>query len=330
MFEQAIFTSTTTAQAAGYQLTRASAGLTPVECQALAKISPTHESLTPGHYDFGSVNYWRLPTGRYCLSVTRIAGLDYSGRGESLETRLFVGGADVWERFGAQPFALVRAITAKGLLLPELTAQGPLGRFPLVGRAATWNKSAIELICQIFTPGELQGLLEELAANATVVLSNCAAVAGHLGPRPAEICVQTLFNILPPQLRAELTFSAGLRLSLARRLRILAWNQPDPAGLQSWPAGTTLVEFLPERGGWFKRAERRQCQPQPLWAEPRGWVRVLQSSVNPTDAQRNLAALCAAQAWTWESLHDAQPPAFAKRPRCQQSSCNSAELVFSP
>ena len=82
LIEQAIFTSAESDHAVGYHLAARSPGLDERDARELSVWGPSHDSLESASAATAvSVNFFRLPSGAYCVSKTQLAGAEYSGRG---------------------------------------------------------------------------------------------------------------------------------------------------------------------------------------------------------------------------------------------------------
>src|SRR3569623_648025 len=119
--EQAIFTSVKRTRLDGYQLATASRGITAEISRELTIWGPAHDSLWDMRRDARSVNFFPLTIGGYCLSITTVAGAEYSGRGGGrIYTQMFVLPPEVLARFANDPFHVLRALAASGrLLVPD-------------------------------------------------------------------------------------------------------------------------------------------------------------------------------------------------------------------
>ena len=117
LIEQAIFTSTQTDRAEGYQLAGRSNGLSAADARELAVWGPSHDSLLEQPGEPASTNFHRLSSGSFCVSRTTLAGAEYSGRGgPQVYTQFLVVPPPLLARFSNNPFAILRAATASGAL----------------------------------------------------------------------------------------------------------------------------------------------------------------------------------------------------------------------
>src|SRR5687768_13035354 len=86
VLEQALFTSLRSASNEGYQIAAHSEGVDEAARGELVAWGPSHDSLQPGIGCEGSCNGHSLADGRWCLSLTRSASDEYSGRGRNVAT----------------------------------------------------------------------------------------------------------------------------------------------------------------------------------------------------------------------------------------------------
>ena len=136
LIEQAVFTSAHDDHAAGYHLVARSPGIEEAERGELTVWGPSHDSLAaPAGSEPASVNFFRLPSGAQCISKTQIAGGEYSGRGNRTYTNCLVVPQQLLARFAANPFRILRAVAAKGLLKVYDRVPVQLPPFQLPGRA---------------------------------------------------------------------------------------------------------------------------------------------------------------------------------------------------
>ncbi len=219
--EQAVFTSAVTDRAAGYQVVATSPGVSEEDVRELAIWGPSHGALLDGGPGAVSINFHPLPSGAHCVSRTVPSGWEYSGRGARIYTQCLIVPPEVLSRLANNPFAVIKAALAAGLIRVYDEVPPRLEPFRLAGRASMVDTS----------------LLSELAANlgekwmATLIQ---AALNSHtlalVGGPPPEHVVAGIFNCLPPRCRTEFSFSTGLRFSSRRPFRIVALSK-DPEEL---------------------------------------------------------------------------------------------------
>ena len=225
--EQAVFSSARTATREGYQVVAASAGASPTDLGQLTVCCPTHDSLAPGRSPAGSVNYWPLASGSRCISRTTPSGGEYSGRGgPNIETRCLLVPNEVWYRFGANAFVVLRAAEAAGRF-PRVSAvpggeQSRLASFELPGRAALVDRM---LLGQIAARREalVLALVLDALLRTPPQTGHSVAVAGAAAP---ELMCAAVVNCLPLEMRSALSFSTALVPSRQRPLRLVFVEAP--------------------------------------------------------------------------------------------------------
>lgn len=251
LIEQAIFTSAQTDCATGYQLVAASPGVRDVDAQQLANWGPSHDSLWEEGPDGSSVNFFRLPSGAYCVSRTTPAGSEYSGRrGPRIYTQCLVVEAELLARFANNPFALLRAAVAQGSLRVYDQVPERLQPIRLVGRAAAFDHALLSQLTK--NPG-----IEWLA---TLIQAALEQPIGLVGGGHNQRLLAGLLNCLPPECRGEMEFATGLRYSPRRPFRIVCLPD-DPAERRRLErryglavlhvAGPPPAQFAP-RDGWAR------------------------------------------------------------------------------
>jgi hypothetical protein len=233
--EQAIFTSARTDRGGGYQVVAASPGVSNEDRAALLQWGPSHDALLGETAAATSVNFHPLPSGALCISRTAMAGAEYSARGgRRLHTHCLLAPAEVLERFSNNPFALLRAAVAGGML--QLTEPVPrrLPAVRLVGRAARLDRTL------------LARLRRGLGADLFGVLMDLALSTGTLGiaVADAERLIAGLLSCLPVETRPAFSFSTGLRFSPRRPFRWVAVS-PDRAARQRLAQQFQLALFDP-------------------------------------------------------------------------------------
>ncbi|HEV3024572.1 MAG TPA: hypothetical protein VGX76_18985 [Pirellulales bacterium] len=212
LIEQAIFTSLRSDRRDGYQLAAHSRGIAAADLRALALWGPSHDSLLETGPDAASVNFHPLPSGAFCVSKTTPAGGEYSGRGERIYTQCFVVPAEALERFGNNPFAILTAAFAQGVLRVHERVPAALEAFALAGKCTAVDQPLLSQLSA--EPGAVWlGAIVEAALSST----SLALVAGRLRPR----LIAGLLNCLPIECRPSFSFSTGLKHSPRRPFRLL-------------------------------------------------------------------------------------------------------------
>src|SRR6186713_3173742 len=78
--EQAVYTSARTTRGEGYHLVARSPGISDADARAMSTWSPSHDGLLPDVLEKRSINFFLLPSGRFCISRSLVDGEDYSQR----------------------------------------------------------------------------------------------------------------------------------------------------------------------------------------------------------------------------------------------------------
>ncbi len=137
--EQAIFTSQRGERMAGYQLTSRSPGIDDETALQLSNWGPAHDALET-RLARSSTSLFLLGGDRVCLSLTQLAGAEYSGRGGGrVYTHSFVLPLAALGPFHFNPFQILRAFRGAGRTQPRRDPPEILESFQLVGRASRSN-----------------------------------------------------------------------------------------------------------------------------------------------------------------------------------------------
>ncbi len=254
LVEQAVFTSAETNRTAGYQLVARSSGISEEDGRTLSAWGPSHGSLLDTSRHASSTNFFRLPSGNYCISRTTASGNEYSGRGTRVYTQYLVVSAETLRHFANNPFALVRAASGSGLLTQFESVPKTLESVRLVGRAPAVD------------PSLLSRSSRELGAEHVACLVQAAlqcqsmAIAGAAG---GELAIAALLNCLPPQIRLEFSFSTGLRTSARRPFRLMALgDDPEERRRARQNENLTLVDLATKDDWQFAPTDG---WPQAIW-----------------------------------------------------------------
>jgi len=232
--EQAVFTSAQTEHASGYQLLGRSEGVCEEDARELAVWGPSHDSLLALSADAQSYNFHALPSGAYCVSRTTSAGFEYSGRGgHRVYTQCLIVRPNLLRRFSNNPFAVVRAAMASGMLRIHQRVPAQLTTLSLVGGASAVDQELLRRLTERFGAEKLAGLLQ--------VAMNCRFVAVIAGEATGEV-IAGLLNCLPPACRSEFSFSTGLKYSSRRPFRLIGLSD-DPAE-HRWIAHRSNIEVV--------------------------------------------------------------------------------------
>jgi hypothetical protein len=217
LIEQAIFTSAESDRAVGYHLVARSPGVDEGDARELTVWGPSHDSLESSSVaNAASVNFFRLPSGAYCVSKTQLAGEEYSGRGLRTYTHCLVVPPPVLLRFANNPFALLRAAWAKGMLRVCDGVPNQMVPFQLAGRAAAVDEGLIGQLVEQFEPSTIAKIIEAILQPLPVVV---------IGVRKPEATVAGLLNLLPQSARREITFATGLKYASRRQFHLLTASE---------------------------------------------------------------------------------------------------------
>ena len=212
--EQAVFTSAQTDRSAGYQVVATSPGVCAADVRELAVWGPSHDAMISSATGATSVNFHPLPSGAYCISRTTPSGPEYSGRrGARIYTQCLVVSPESLGRFANNPFALLKAVSAGGSLRAYDKVPKRLSRLRLVGRASAVDESLLGQLCPDPGPRWMAAIVQAALNSPAVALA---------GDFPAEKIVAGLINCMPPECRANFSFSTGLKLSSRRPFRVVA------------------------------------------------------------------------------------------------------------
>lgn len=213
LVQQAIFTSAETDRTAGYQLVSRSQGLNEEDARALAAWGPSHDALARQEADAVSFNFHPLSSGNFAVSRTNYAGWEYSNRGSrQIYTQYFVAPPAVLARFGNQPFAVLRAAMATGVLKIEQGIPEELEPLHLAGRSAPVDATLLMRLSSAHGCDQVAALVQ-----AMLTCRNLAIVA----EQPLENLIAGLLNCIPPECRTEFSFATGLKHSTRRPFRVL-------------------------------------------------------------------------------------------------------------
>lgn len=212
MIEQAVFTSAQTDRLAGYQVVATSPGMCEADKRELAVWGPSHESLIDSGPEGVSFNFHPLPSGAYCISRMTMAGEEYSGRGGQVYTQCLIVPADKLARFANNPFAVLRAALAGGLLEVHRTLPRQLESMDLLGHSAAVDAPLLARLCNRLGPQWMATLVQAALTRPSVALA---------GSDELERVIAGLLNCLPPECRCQFSFSTGLHYSPRRPFRIV-------------------------------------------------------------------------------------------------------------
>jgi len=234
LVEQAVFTSAQTDLSSGYQLLGRSRGICTADASELRAWCPSHDSLAELDPDAVSHNFHPLPSGSFCVSQTTSAGWEYSGRGgHRVYTQCLIVSPEVLRQFANNPFALLLAAQAGGLLEVLENVPAELPSLQLAGRAAEVDQNLLARLA--VDPGpERVAMFIQAALN-----SICLAVAGGEASR---CVIPALFGCLPVECRTDFSFTTGLKFSSRRPFRVVALLGDDAE--RRWIAHQHNVNLL--------------------------------------------------------------------------------------
>ncbi|MGB6043258.1 MAG: hypothetical protein WBF93_08900 [Pirellulales bacterium] len=204
--DQAVFTSARTRRSDGYQLVARSQGMSAEDQAALARWGPSHDSLIEDAER--SINFFPLPSGAFCLSLTTAGGAEHSGRrGARHYTHCLVCSAADLAVVDNNPWALFAAafrddLFAVGDSVPESL---PPVEIP-IDAELTWP------VCEI--PASVPGAMPS---------NNCVIV----GAVDREAVVAGVVAALPRDQRLTCSFATALRHSPRRPFRLMCLGE-DP------------------------------------------------------------------------------------------------------
>ncbi len=232
--EQAVFTSAETDRSAGYQVVAHSPGAVESDLRELAVWGPSHDSLLDFGPNSASLNFHPLPSGAYCVSRTTAAGWEYSGRGgHRVYTQCLIVPPDVLRRFANNPFSLIRAATAGGVIEVYDRVPSRLEPLQLAGRASAVDQDLLARLAAKVGPHKLAKLVQA-ALDSTCLALACGEAAEDL--------IAGLLACLPVECRLEMPFSTALKFSSRRPFRVVALS--DDRAEHRWVAHRGNVAVL--------------------------------------------------------------------------------------
>lgn len=236
LIEQAIFTSARTSQGTGYHLVAKSPGITPEEAAELSVLGPSHGSLRDQRPDAASVNFLFMSAGQVCISKSMAAGEEYSQRGGArIYTHFLILPNEVFLRFANQPFTVLRAAWAKGLLDVPEKPPASLQPFTLAGRVARVDEGLLAQFAEELGPQRVAHFIEAALSPGIKAIT---------GIEQSDTVFAGLSNCLPVECRREITFTTGLRYSPQRPFKLFMLDEnPDEQRRVARQAGITIVDL---------------------------------------------------------------------------------------
>lgn len=219
--DQAIFTSLRSAMGEGYRVVSASRGLKTDERQHVTRYSPSHDALCPAPGVVPcerhpiSVSFYPLPTGRLCVACSCFAGEEHTGRGgQRVYTASVAFDPSHFAACGFSPFRIARAMSAAGLLLPQLKPDALIEEVTLVldeGAFQGGNETSATDPAPALDATAPPAIVERLLENRSTLLNT----AGD-----PLVSAEWILAGVPGPMRAALPFSAGMRYSVGRVFRL--------------------------------------------------------------------------------------------------------------
>lgn len=193
----------------------ASSGVRTQERTEITRRSPSHGALCSTASDARAVAISTLATGRVCVSLSRLAGEEHTGRGGRVWTDVVLVDAPDFIRAGGCPGTFAEAVASAPL------AAAKLG--PSIEKVTLPATAANRRVCS--RPAVVQGVRDgTLAAMAALLLERCSCVVAVADPVAA---LEGALMLLPLALRGELNVSAGLRFANSRRVTFCVVEQID-------------------------------------------------------------------------------------------------------
>jgi hypothetical protein len=255
LIEQAVYTSAETDRSLGYQVVATSPGVCETDARELAIWCPSHDALLSPAPNAVSYSFHPLPSGNHCISRTTPSGSEYSGRGGfRVYTQCLIVPPKVLLRFGNNPFALLRAALAGGMLRVYDKTPEELPPLRLLGSASAVDEQLLARLAK--NPGG-----KWMAAAIEATLDSVVATLG--GNLPAEHLIAGVINCFPIRCRTELSFATGLKFSTQRPFRLMAFS--GEADEQRRMERTYSLTVL-----------RMTGTPPPELLPVQGWARLIQ------------------------------------------------------
>jgi len=172
------------------------------DAQALARWAPSHGALIVDGRNRTSVNFHRLPSGRFALSRTCAGPPEYSGRGgHQLYTHFLIVDDAVMQAVGFQPFSIYRDAVALGYFMyqpdpSEFIEPVLLSQLHPAWDAAHWAVRAVELGLPPLEP-----LQKELQSGHRLRFAY---------PSDRIALAECLIGLLSPEIVTGISFSTSL------------------------------------------------------------------------------------------------------------------------
>lgn len=204
LIEQAIFALDQTSPH-GWPMAAYSQGIDDIDRREIDRRGPAHTALWDGRTDARSVEFFRLPSGRYCISQSCASRHEHKPHGGMrVDTQFLVVDKETLGVFSNNALALLDAAFVQGHLRVIGRPPAKLEPFRLCGRAAAVDESALSRLASGPAVAWLQALVEAALSTPQVAL---------LAPAQAQWLLPALINCLPVECRLEFSFSTGLKYS---------------------------------------------------------------------------------------------------------------------
>ena len=213
--DQAVFTSIRMPTGEGYRITACSRGFRPDIKQVITRQSPSQDALcwspeqsggddVPPRY---AASFYAVPNDRLCVAYSCYAGAEHSGRGgERVYTLNVVFRRSDFALCGYNPFTVLRAMIAAGVTTPLLKPppvlpplELPIDELP--------GDVVVSDVSPAFNPNWRAYLLHALDETRQFVVNL---------PEQWLAAAESVLIGLPGERRADVSFCAGLRYSVAR------------------------------------------------------------------------------------------------------------------
>jgi hypothetical protein len=256
LIEQVAFTGAETETSDGPWRVAASPGVCEADLQQILAWGPTQETLLVSGPETAGLHFHRLPSGSFAIGRTVVSGRRAGLHGGlQAATQCLVVPCRTLARFANNPFALLRVVQAGGLFRPFEDLPVRLDALRLDGRTTVVDAGLLRQLC-VYPGADWMATLVQAAID-----SASTAIVG--GPQ-AEHLIAGVMNCFPPECRAEIGFSIGLRFSSRRPFRLVAMAR-DPAEQERMVrlyhvavldlSGRPPSEFAPE-GSWSRLIHR--------------------------------------------------------------------------
>lgn len=219
--DHAIFTSIRTPTGEGYRIIAASKGLRDDEKQKITRCSPSHDALCHtsakdnDHEDHPrAVEFYPLPSGRLALSLSVNAGAEQTGRGgQRIFTYIVVFAEEYLERCGYSPHSIIRAMITAGLHQPQLKPPATLPELQLILVDPSPPNQGVDVVTlpESLNEAWFTHVLGEILSGQEILINLDKGWSDS---------AEALLTAVPGPMRSKISFTTGLRYSLARHFRM--------------------------------------------------------------------------------------------------------------